>query len=85
MFVLLERLCPALLDWVLAKTGMAREGQLSDQPDNPDALHLLGLLASQTGRHEEAARLLERAVELNPSQAIYHGNLGFAYLNWGHY
>jgi tetratricopeptide (TPR) repeat protein len=58
---------------------------LQHQPDHPDALNLLGLLASTTGRHLEAVQLIEQAVRLDPSSAFYRGNLGFAFLVGGRY
>ena len=36
---------------------------LARQPDHPDALHLLGLIAHQVGRHADAKALIERAIE----------------------
>jgi protein O-GlcNAc transferase len=44
----------------------------------PDALHLLGVIASQEGRFEEARNLIHRAMRLDPDQATYYSNLGNA-------
>ena len=52
---------------------------LERQPDHADALHLLGVLEHQTGRHEQAIERIGRAIELNRSVAAYHNNLGEAY------
>src|SRR6185436_8688559 len=49
---------------------------LRAKPDHADALHLLGVIAHQTGRHEMAVDCIARAIELNPAVAEYHGNLG---------
>jgi tetratricopeptide (TPR) repeat protein len=49
---------------------------LALDPENPDALHLLGVLSSQLGREEIAANLIARAIARNPRQPVYHGNLG---------
>ena len=49
---------------------------LEAEPDNPEALHLLGLLSHQSGDNAEAARLIGRAIEVNPGKALYHFNLG---------
>jgi tetratricopeptide (TPR) repeat protein len=49
---------------------------LTIDPQNSDALHLLGILNSQLGREEFAADLIARAIARNPHRAIYHGNLG---------
>ncbi|MFQ6024211.1 MAG: tetratricopeptide repeat protein [Acidiferrobacterales bacterium] len=51
---------------------------LRKKPDHPDALHLLGVIALQTGKHEAAATLIGRAVELNPNVPAYHNNLAEA-------
>src|SRR3982074_1969046 len=45
------------------------------QPDQPDALHLLGVLAIQVGRHDVATELIGRAVRLNAKNPGYHANL----------
>jgi tetratricopeptide (TPR) repeat protein len=47
-------------------------------PANVQALHLLGVLAHQTGRNDEAALRLGEAVRLDSSNAEYHYNLGVA-------
>lgn len=47
-------------------------------PAHPDALHLLGLVASTQGRHREAVSLIGQAVTLDPSQPVYLANLGLA-------
>ncbi len=52
---------------------------LAVAPDQPDALHLLGVVAFQTGKHEMAIRYIGRAVQLQGNAAIYHNNLGEAY------
>ncbi|WP_170295967.1 tetratricopeptide repeat protein [Azospirillum brasilense] len=44
-------------------------------PDEPNALHLYGLLCAQGGRLEQAAGLLGRAVALRPGQPEYRANL----------
>lgn len=52
---------------------------LEAQPDNPHALHLLGVIAHQVGQHDAAIQLITRAIALNPAVAEYHNNLGEAY------
>ncbi len=49
---------------------------LAIAPEDPDALHFLGLAAHQRGAHGEAARLIERAIAGDGKVAAYHGNLG---------
>lgn len=48
------------------------------QPDNADALHLLGLVAFRTSRHAEALDLLKRASDLKPNVAGFHSDLAMA-------
>jgi protein O-GlcNAc transferase len=56
---------------------------LALDPENVDALHLLGHLLSLQGRPSEAIPLLERAVKLQPGSAEIHFNLGNAYETQG--
>lgn len=51
---------------------------LQHEPDNAEALHLLGVAALQRKRHEEAVRLIGRAVQLKPRFADALSNLGNA-------
>jgi protein O-GlcNAc transferase len=55
------------------------------QPDQPDALHLLGVLAIQVGRHDAAAELIGRAVGLNAKNPGYHANLALALQHQGRF
>lgn len=48
-------------------------------PNNPDALHLLGTITLQSGRIEDAIRLISRAIKLAPPNPEYYNNLGFAF------
>ncbi|MBW8039424.1 MAG: tetratricopeptide repeat protein [Planctomycetes bacterium] len=48
-------------------------------PDNPDALHSLGLVAYQMGRYQEAVELISKAIENNPSMPQFYNNLGIAF------
>jgi tetratricopeptide (TPR) repeat protein len=45
-------------------------------PDHADALHLLGLLASQVGRADVAIGLISQAFTIDPRVVAYHSNLG---------
>jgi predicted O-linked N-acetylglucosamine transferase (SPINDLY family) len=49
---------------------------LAGQTEYFDALHLLGIIAAQMRRTDEAAHLLGRAVAANPSDAAAHNNYG---------
>jgi protein O-GlcNAc transferase len=51
---------------------------LAAQPDQPDALNLLGALAHQHGRHDVAVELIGRAVAVNSAMPDFHNNLGEA-------
>ncbi len=58
--------------------GIYRE-ILSHQPENPHAIHLLGVIALQQGRADEARELIEAAIKREDSHALFHNNLGEAY------
>jgi predicted O-linked N-acetylglucosamine transferase (SPINDLY family) len=53
------------------------------QPDNADALHLLGFIAYQTGHAASAADLVQRAIAVRPGQSQWHNLLGLAYASLG--
>jgi tetratricopeptide (TPR) repeat protein len=52
---------------------LARDG------DDPDALHLLGVVAFQQGDYRQAIERIGRAIALNPGAAPYYCNLAEAY------
>ena len=56
---------------------------LAEVPTHADALHLLGVLACQSGHTDAAIELIGRAIALNPAVAEYHSNLGEAHLRAG--
>jgi protein O-GlcNAc transferase len=64
--------------------GIYRE-ILSRHRDHLDALHLLGILATQMDRKDEAVALLQRAVERHPDFADAHVNLGIALVSLGQF
>ncbi|MFN4310538.1 MAG: tetratricopeptide repeat protein [Ferrovibrio sp.] len=49
---------------------------LQQQPENGDALHLLGFALEQSGHPQEGLPFVERAVALNPGIADYRNSLG---------
>ena len=49
---------------------------LSQKPNQPDALHLLGVLSADTGRTQEGIALIRQALSLAPSAAEVWSNLG---------
>jgi tetratricopeptide (TPR) repeat protein len=51
---------------------------LQKVPDHADALHLLGIIAHERGRHERAIQLIERAIAIMPDFPAAHLNLGNA-------
>lgn len=68
----------------LHQTGQLEQAQtlyqqaLELQPDNADALHLMGVLASQTGDHGRAIELIDRAIAIRPQAPEFFGNRGNA-------
>lgn len=56
---------------------------LSSAPDNPDLLHLLGLIAQQKGDVPRACELLRKAAEGNPTNALFLYDLAKAQLQAG--
>lgn len=76
---LLERAMAAHQANRAAEARQAYEQLLAEQPDHPDAHHLLGLLNIGQRRIDEGLRLILRAVELNPREPMYRNNLGNLY------
>ena len=56
---------------------------LAAAPGHADCLHLMGVLAGQTGRGELAVRLIGEAIARDGGDAAYHSNLGNALLALG--
>jgi tetratricopeptide (TPR) repeat protein len=52
---------------------------LKEQPEHPDALHLLGVMAHQIGKNDIAVRLIENAIKVNPDEPDFYNNCGEAY------
>jgi predicted O-linked N-acetylglucosamine transferase (SPINDLY family) len=53
---------------------------LRQSPRNPDALHLLGLIAEVRGRNQEAVELLNQAISVAPTQPLFHLHRGQLFL-----
>jgi tetratricopeptide (TPR) repeat protein len=51
---------------------------LDAEPDQPDALHLSGVIAYQSGRQDAAIDLITRAIAIDPGQPSFYVNLGNA-------
>jgi protein O-GlcNAc transferase len=60
----------------LERAGWIYRSILSVDPSNSDALHLLGLMARQMGKDEEAERLISEAIRISPYSVLYHTSLG---------
>lgn len=65
----------------LAEAETLYRGILAKQPDDLNALNLLGVLARQTARPKEAAELLQRAAGDPQAAADVHYNLGTALID----
>lgn len=67
------------------QTGMMAQAEnayrlvLHTEPDNADALALLGTVCSEKKEHDEAIQLIERALTIDPHAALFHFYLGNAY------
>ena len=62
------------------KAAAAYRKILDANPDDVQALHLLGVTHIQGSRPDEAAKLIERAIHLQPNTGVFHLNLASAYL-----
>jgi Flp pilus assembly protein TadD len=66
------------------RAGQAGEAErlyrrvLALDPRHADSLHLLGVLAYDARRYDDAVTLIERAIELRHDVPTYHNNLGLA-------
>ncbi len=60
----------------LAEAEQGYRGILEQCPSHSDALHLLGVIALQTGQIDPALALIQRAAALRPDVASYRNNLG---------
>jgi predicted O-linked N-acetylglucosamine transferase (SPINDLY family) len=58
---------------------------LKINPNQPDALHLLGILATRTGEPDVAVELIGRAIGLRPNSAEFYDNLADAFAALGRY
>src|SRR5438105_2699839 len=52
---------------------------LQQYPNQPDALHLLGVIAHQVRRHDVAIQLIRAAIEAGLRSPAAYNNLGEAY------
>ncbi len=56
---------------------------LERDPQNPDALHLLGLLCLDCGRPQPAAGLISKAIQQRPDVPFFYNTLGNAFRRLG--
>jgi tetratricopeptide (TPR) repeat protein len=62
----------------LAKAEGLYRQILQADPENPYALHLLGVIANQMGDNEDAVELISKALKIAPNYADAYANLGNA-------
>ena len=73
------------------RAGRLREAEaiyrrvLQEQPRNAEALHLLGVVAYQSGHVDDSIRLISQAIAVAPDRAQFHANLGLAFAAAGRY
>jgi len=63
----------------LQDADAAYELLLHARPEDPDLLHLRGIIAHQTGQNERAVSLIEKAIQISPDEASLYSNCGEAY------
>jgi tetratricopeptide (TPR) repeat protein len=74
---------------LLGAIALHRNGQLPEaaqqcrqmlqaEPDQADALHLMGIIAYQQGHHHQAVEFISKAIENKPADPMFHNNLGLA-------
>jgi len=62
----------------LAKAEVRYREILAIDPNHSDSLHLLGVIAHQIGRNEQAIDLIGKAIALNDRVPAFHNNIGLA-------
>jgi tetratricopeptide (TPR) repeat protein len=67
----------------LAEAEALYRAVLAEAPEQAHALHLLGVLAHQAGRHEEARRLIEQALAVHGAHPVFLSNLAAVCLALG--
>jgi tetratricopeptide (TPR) repeat protein len=56
---------------------------LKTEPENPDAVHLLGLIRSEQDENDAAVELIQKAIGINPLAAPFHHNIAGIYRRMG--
>ena len=67
----------------LAEAERCYRTLLQQNPNDPNALHLLGMVAQAVNEHESAVQLIRRAIAISPGVAMFHNNLGAALRRMG--
>lgn len=73
---LLEEACQHHKVGKLAEAEALYRKILAINPNHPDGLHLLGLIASQTGHQDTAIELVKKAMQVRPGIHLFHNTLG---------
>ncbi|NTW51221.1 MAG: tetratricopeptide repeat protein [Chlorobiaceae bacterium] len=67
----------------LAQAQSIYETILVIEPNNAEALHLLGCIAYQKNHFQDAVELINRAISLCPDNAVFHSNQGLSLIALG--
>jgi Flp pilus assembly protein TadD len=67
----------------LAQAEALYRAILAEAPNEPGALHLLGLIAYQNRHFAEAAELIQRALAIHGPEPVFHSNLAAVFLELG--
>jgi len=69
----------------LERAGEIYTEILKTHPNHPEALHLLGLIAYQSGQTSNAINLMNRAIQIAPDSPVYYNNLANAHKSNGNF
>ena len=58
---------------------------LAIEPENPDALHLLGVISHQNYNYKDGIELITRAIEIDPNQSSFYNSLANVLKESGQY
>lgn len=73
---LLQQAMQSHRDGEIEKARKLYQQVLTLDADHVDGLHLFGLLHAQAGDDARAEQLIARAIELKPTEAMFHNNMG---------
>ena len=65
----------------LSEATLIYEAVLKSDPKNAESMHLLGLVAAQSGNYEIAVNWISKAIAISPANSKYHNNLGTAWVD----